>query len=88
MRSGNDYDANVSAALFDFNNKKNTYNWNGKVALSKLIGENINNGTGYSHALEFGKTVAASISKLNMKWWIQITILQTWAFYHHKLYRK
>jgi len=56
MRSGEDYDANVSAALFDFNNKKNTYNWNGKVALSKLYGNNIKNGTGYSHEFEFAKT--------------------------------
>ena len=56
LRSGNDYDANVSAALFDFNNKKNTYNWNGKVALSKLIGEKITDGTGYSHTFGFGKT--------------------------------
>jgi hypothetical protein len=56
MRSGEDYDANVSAALFDFNNKKNTYNWNGKLALSKLVGGNITNGTGYSHELEFAKT--------------------------------
>jgi hypothetical protein len=56
LRSGSDYDANVSAALFDFNNKKNTYNWNGKVAVSQLLGDKINNGTGYSHQLGFGKT--------------------------------
>ena len=56
MRSGNDYDANVSAALFDFNNKKNTYSWNGGVSLSRLIGNNIKNGTGYMHNFEFAKT--------------------------------
>jgi len=56
LRSGSDYDANVSAALFDFNNKKNTFNWNGKVAVSKLIGDRITDGTGYSHQFGFGKT--------------------------------
>ena len=55
LRSGADYDANVSAALFDFNNKKNTYNWNGKFAISQLMlkGKNIN---GYSHNLWFRKS--------------------------------
>jgi hypothetical protein len=55
LRSGSDYDANVSAALFDFNNKKNTYNWNGKFAISQLMkaGGNIN---GYSHNVGFNKT--------------------------------
>jgi hypothetical protein len=54
-RSGKDYDANVSAALFDFNNKKNTYNWNGKFAVSQLMapGKNTN---GYSHNIGFNKT--------------------------------
>jgi len=55
LRNGKDYDANVSAALFDFNNKKNTYNFNGKFALSQLMypGKNTN---GYSHNLDFRKT--------------------------------
>jgi len=55
MRNGKDYDANVSAALFDFNNKSNTYNVNGKVALSQLIfsGKNTN---GYSHNFNFRKS--------------------------------
>ncbi|ANE52798.1 DUF5916 domain-containing protein [Flavisolibacter tropicus] len=56
MRSGHDYDANVSAALFNFNNKKNTYNWNGKVSVSRLLGDAVNNTNGYSHNLGFGKT--------------------------------
>jgi hypothetical protein len=51
LRSGSDYDANVTAALFDFNNKKNTYSWNGKFALSQVDDNN-----GYSHNLNFGKT--------------------------------
>jgi hypothetical protein len=54
-RSGNDYDANVSAALFDFNNKKNTYNWNGKFAVSQIM-QPSDNTIGYSHNLGFGKT--------------------------------
>lgn len=55
-RSGKDYDANVSAALFDFNNKKNTYNVNGKFALSQLTGGDAGSVKGYSHELGFGKT--------------------------------
>jgi len=56
LRSGTDYDANVSAALFDLNNKKNTYNLNVKFALSKLFGDALDNTTGYSHSIGFGKT--------------------------------
>ena len=55
LRSGSDYDANVSAALFDLNNKKNTFNWNGKFALSQLLNKNNKNVTGYSHLIGFGK---------------------------------
>jgi hypothetical protein len=55
LRSGGDYDANVSAALFDFNNKKNTYNLNGKFALSQLFSHG-ENSKGYSHNVSFGKT--------------------------------
>jgi hypothetical protein len=57
-RSGHDYDANVSAALFDFNDKKNMWNAGGKVANSSLIG-NLPGGktqSGYSHSVYFGKT--------------------------------
>ena len=55
IRNGKDYDANVSAALFDFNNKKNKYNLNGKVAVSQkfLAGKNIN---GYSHNIGVRKS--------------------------------
>ncbi|MDQ6608498.1 MAG: DUF5916 domain-containing protein, partial [Bacteroidota bacterium] len=57
IRSGEDYDANVAAALFDFNNKKNTYNFNGKVAVSRQTASPTNKAsTGYSHTLGFGKT--------------------------------
>ncbi|HEU4902469.1 MAG TPA: DUF5916 domain-containing protein, partial [Flavisolibacter sp.] len=57
LRSGADYDANVSAALFNFNNKKNTYNWNGKFSLSRLTSSPTTAATtGYSHNLGFGKT--------------------------------
>jgi hypothetical protein len=55
IRNGRDRDANVSAALFDFNNKENTYNWNGKFALSQIFIEGKNT-RGYSHNLGFGKT--------------------------------
>ncbi len=57
-RSGNEYDANVTAALFSFNDKKNMWNVSGKVANSRLIGINDDGSTrsGYSHNLSFGKT--------------------------------
>lgn len=55
-RNGRDYDANASAALFDFNNKKNTYNWNGKFAVSQLMYPSAKNTNGYSHTVGFGKT--------------------------------
>jgi hypothetical protein len=56
LRSGNDYKANVSAFLFDLNNKKNTYEWQGKVANSSQYGLNGQNINGYSHRFTFGKT--------------------------------
>jgi hypothetical protein len=56
LRSGYDRDANVSAALFNFNNKKNTYNWNGKFSLSQLFHPDNIRENGYSHSLSFGKT--------------------------------
>ena len=58
LRNGADYDANVTAALFDFNDKKNTWNVGGKVGTSNLIGYLPNGKTksGYTHDLYFGKT--------------------------------
>jgi hypothetical protein len=56
MRSGSDYDANVSAAMFDVNNKKNSFNWNGKFAVSQLVGKEDKTIRGYSHRLGIGKT--------------------------------
>lgn len=57
-RSGSDYDANVAAALFDLNDKKNMWNIGGKFAGSSLIGYLPGDKTqnGYSHSLYFGKT--------------------------------
>lgn len=58
LRSGNDYDANVTAVLFDFNDKKNTWNAGGKLGSSNLMGylPGGKNQTGYTHDLYFGKT--------------------------------
>jgi hypothetical protein len=57
-RSGDDYDANVTAGLFSFNDKKNTWNVNGKIVSSNLVGYLPGGKTlsGYSHSLGFGKT--------------------------------
>ena len=58
LRSGNDYDANVSAALFDLNDKTNTWNIGGKLSSSTLT-DYLPDGkaqNGYSHSIYFGKT--------------------------------
>jgi hypothetical protein len=57
-RSGTDYDANVTAALWDIYDKKNTWNVNGQVGVSQLIGYEAPGKTltGYNHTLGFGKT--------------------------------
>jgi hypothetical protein len=57
-RKGGDYDANVTAGLFDLNDKKNTWNVGGKFASSNRIGflPGNNTQTGFSHNLYFGKT--------------------------------
>lgn len=58
LRSGSDYDANVTAALFDLYDKKNTWNLGGKLSASYLSGypAREQNLTGYSHTFYFGKT--------------------------------
>ena len=56
MRSGNDYDANVSAVLFDLNDKKNKWNVGGNASVSDLMGKDGKNTVGYAHLLYFGKT--------------------------------
>lgn len=70
-RSGADYDANVTAALLDLNDKKNTWNVGGKFALSQLLGydkdgKNVN---GYSHNIYFGKTSG----RFNFNVWQDLT---------------
>lgn len=57
-RSGHDYDANVTAGLFELNNKKNTGNLGGKLAMSNRFGYLPGNNTqsGFSHELHVGKT--------------------------------
>ncbi len=55
-RSGNDYDANVTSALFDLNDKKNMWNVGGNVSFSNLMSKKDKNITGYAHSIYFGKT--------------------------------
>jgi len=55
-RSGNDYDANVTSALFDLNDKKNKWNIGGNVSFSNLLGKDGKNTTGYAHSIYVGKT--------------------------------
>lgn len=70
-RSGSDYDANVTAALFNFNDKKNTWNLGGKAAVSNLVGYDApgETKTGYSQQLNFGKTSG----RFNFNVWQELT---------------
>jgi hypothetical protein len=56
LRNGNDYDANVTSALFDLNDKKNKWNIGGNLSFSNLLGKDGKNTTGYAHSVYFGKT--------------------------------
>jgi len=58
MRSGIDYDANVTAGLWDFYDKKNNWNFSGKFAVSQLYGYEAPNKTtvGTEHSVNFSKT--------------------------------
>lgn len=53
LRQGSAYDANVSALLFNLNNKDNKYFVNGGGKMSYIRGEETS--TGYSYTLRFGK---------------------------------
>jgi hypothetical protein len=55
IRNGQDYDANVTAALFDFYDKHNKWNVSGRGYTSTLFGINGKNSTGYKNILSFGK---------------------------------
>ncbi len=54
VRSGSDYDANVSAGLFTLNDKSNNYNLDGKFSVSNLFASE-KTITGYQHELSFSK---------------------------------
>ncbi len=58
LRSGSDYDANVSAGLFELNDKTNTWNVGGKLATSSLYNylPGGKTQTGFSHEVHFQKT--------------------------------
>ena len=53
LRQGSAYDANVTALLFNLNNKGNKYFVNGAAKMSSLRGKETS--TGYSYGLKFGK---------------------------------
>ncbi|MBA2249511.1 MAG: carbohydrate binding family 9 domain-containing protein [Chitinophagaceae bacterium] len=53
IRKGKDYDANVTAGLFDLYDKKNRFNFNGNAYMSTLFGPA--NTTGYKYGLGVGK---------------------------------
>jgi hypothetical protein len=68
-RSGNDYDANVSAFLFNLNDKKNTWNFSGSASVSMLQGKNGNNTNGLAYTAGFGKTSG----RFNFNIWQELT---------------
>lgn len=55
-RSGRAYDANVTSGLFDFNDRKNTWNVGGNISVSNIIDGTQKTKTGYGHNIYFGKT--------------------------------
>lgn len=56
LRQGNAYDANVSAAMFNFNDKQNKYYIEGAGKMSYITADPItNNRNGYSYTAELGK---------------------------------
>ena len=70
-RSGKDYDANVTAALFNFSDKKNIWNVTGQLNNSNLFGYGADGKTksGYSHSFSFGKTSG----RFNFSVWQDLT---------------
>ncbi len=57
IRNGSEKDANVTAALFDLNDKKNMWNLGGNVSVSMINDEGPGKArNGYAHGLYFGKT--------------------------------
>ncbi len=54
LRSGSDYDAVVSAAVYDLNTKSNSYRLSGKFAISNLISSQSTQ-TGYTHFIRVSK---------------------------------
>lgn len=66
-RNGSDYDANVSAVVFDFNNKKNNYNFNGNSSVSTISNRDGKNKLGYAHALSFNKTAGNLLFTLSQE---------------------
>jgi Domain of unknown function (DUF5916) len=68
-RSGKDYDANVSAFLFDLNDKKNKWNVGGSTSVSNVLGKGGKNTTGYAHSVYMGKTSG----KFNFNIWQELS---------------
>ena len=66
-RNGRDYDANVSAFVFDLNNKKNTYGLNGNTSISNVGNAFGKNTVGYAHAVMFGKTAGNFVFNLSQE---------------------
>ncbi len=65
LRAGGDYDSNVSAVLFDFNDKSNTWNANGKGALSKYFQNEGLSKPGISYGLGLGKVSGKTVIRFN-----------------------
>lgn len=66
----NNYDANVTSALFDFNNKKNSWNIGGSVSVSNTVNiEKNKRVTGYAHSISIGKTSG----RFNFNVWQELT---------------
>lgn len=56
IRDGADYDATVTAGVWNINDKKNQYNTNGKIAYSRKTSGGKENEEGFAYNLSLGKT--------------------------------
>ena len=67
LRNGSARDANVTAAIFDINDRNNKYKVDGKFSVSQLSNAEGDHRNGYSHELGFGRTSGALVFKVSQE---------------------
>lgn len=71
VRNGADYDAYVSAFLWDFYDKKNVWNFNGKFGVSNLIGYDANGKSYVGHTHQYN--IQKVGGRLNFNFWQELS---------------